>query len=93
MVLPLLASLLLGCSRREAVVIPPDSAPSGGRLMCMVDTEEEARELAALYGIELVSFRSGIAVFYTEEDPAAVIQRGREQGWTELARDGISTTS
>lgn len=92
-VLPLLLSLLLGCSRREAPVIGNGSGTVGGRLMCLTGSEDEALELARLYGIELISYSNGVAVFYTEEEPAAVIQRGREQGWTELVPDGISHSS
>jgi hypothetical protein len=53
-------------------------------LTAMVDSEDEAKEIAGLYGITLVSYEYGIATFYTEEDPEQVIQRGIENGYPEL---------
>ena len=93
LLLPLLLSLLLGCSRQTLPVEVPEPDQTGGQLMCEAETEEEARELAQLYGIVLVRFHNGLAVFYTEEDPAAVIERGRVQGWPELVKDDLLTIS
>ena len=53
----------------------------GKELFTLTETEEEARRIAELYGIELVSFEYGVAAFHTEEDPAEVVERGRENGW------------
>ncbi len=58
--------------------------PEGKELLASADTEEEARELAELYGIELVSFEYRVAVFHTEEDPFDVIQRGKDNDWPPL---------
>lgn len=54
-------------------------------LMAMVDTEEEAEEIAELYGITLVSCENGVAVYQTEEDPMQVITRGQENDYPQLS--------
>ena len=58
--------------------------PEGRELLASAETEEEARELAELYGVELVSFSGHIAVFHTEEDPFEVIRRGEKNDWPPL---------
>ena len=64
--------------------VPTDVSPRG-QLMALVETQEEARKLAELYGIELVEYGEQVALFHTEEDPQTVIQRGVENGWPELS--------
>lgn len=54
-------------------------------LMSEAETEEKAREIAEQYGIELVSFENGIALYHTEEDPFEVIARGQENGYAQLS--------
>lgn len=58
-------------------------------LICSAESEEEAKQIAEQYGIQLVEFSYGVASFYTEEDPAEVIRRGLEVGWTELSLNQI----
>lgn len=67
------------------------SVAEGKELFCLADTEEEAKELAALYGITLVDFRYGVASFHTEEDPASVIARGKKNGWPSLSLNTVIT--
>ena len=62
----------------------------GAELYCLADSQEEAGEIADLYGIELVDFDLGVATFHTEEDPGAVIQRGKENGWRSLSLNGTN---
>lgn len=62
----------------------------GRELMCLAGSEEQANEIAELYGIELVSFSSPVAVFHTEDDPYKVIERGKTEGWPELSVNGVS---
>jgi hypothetical protein len=80
----LLAALLAGCGgyQTEAGCVSVDP---GAQLLCLVEDRKAAEELAGLYGIELVDYDEGIALFYTEEDPRAVIAEGREKGWRELS--------
>ena len=54
-------------------------------LLASVDTQEEAEAIAEQYGIRLVSYENGIAVYQTEEDPYDVIARGQENGYHELS--------
>ena len=54
-------------------------------LSASVTTQEEAEEIAEQYGIILVSYENGIAVYQTEEDPYDVIARGQENGYHELS--------
>ena len=86
----LLTALLSGCTNRSQ---PPVSTSEpvrivnyaeGRELMCMAETEQQAREIASLYGMELVDYREGFALFHTEEDPVAVKQRGIDNGWPEM---------
>ena len=89
-ILLLLTTLLSGCTKQgqtpvstpEPVGIVNDA--EGRELMCMAETEEQAREIASLYGMELIDYQEGFALFHTEEDPGAVKQRGIDHGWPEL---------
>ena len=64
----------------------PDASPVEGReLLCTVESEEEARSVAELYSIELIEFTGHLAVYHTEEDVSAVLQRGEANGWPELS--------
>ena len=91
----LLALLLFlsGCSAKAMRAEPIPYGTDGGKLVCAAETEEEAQQIGELYGIELVKFFRGVAVFYTEEDLNAVIQRGIDQGWPELTIDHVATTA
>ena len=55
------------------------------QLMALTDTRAEAEEIAGQYGITLVSWQDGLALFFTEEDPEAVVRRGVKNGWPELS--------
>lgn len=65
------------------------------QLMALTDTEEQAKEIAAQYGIEFVSFENGLALYHTEEDPFEVITRGQENGYPQISvnfvRSGYDT--
>ena len=89
----LAAGLLLGgCNRpgdeflaTDAVIeAKPDDISADKPLICPAESAEQAQEIAALYGIELVEYNEGLACFYTEEEPRAVIERGAEKGWPTL---------
>lgn len=54
-------------------------------LMALVQTQKEAEKIAGQYGIELVSYEDGIALYQTEEDPYAVIARGEENDYQPLS--------
>lgn len=54
-------------------------------LLFLADSLEEAQAVGAQYGITLLSYDFGLAVYGTQENPMEVIRRGREQGWPELS--------
>jgi len=63
----------------------PGDVSADGQLKGRAETQKEAEEIAALYGIELVDFQNGLALYYTEEDPKEVIRRGEENDWPQLS--------
>lgn len=71
----------------------PDAVVPGRELLRSVESLEEAERLAECYGITLVEYIDGLAVFTTEEDPRDVIQRGRDNGWPELSRNSVRKLS
>lgn len=100
----MLTAVVLGACLKPDAVISADTVPSPSEgatvredlytvseeapLMASADSEEEARELAELYGIQLVEYSYGVATFDTDEDPAAVIARGKRNGWPALSLNG-----
>ena len=71
---------------------PPDSANNQGgeayepdQLVGLFEDEGQAKECAELYGIELMSFNYGVAVFKVEGDPKKLIEKGKDNGWPELS--------
>ena len=54
-------------------------------LMALVETEKEAQSIAEQYGIDLVSFENGLALYQTNEDPFEVIAKGEKNGYTQLS--------
>ncbi len=58
-------------------------------LIALADTDEQAKEIATLYGIELKRHENGVAVYVTQEDPREVIKRGEENGWPTISLNNI----
>ena len=88
-----LACLMLCACGKEKVPLTgtiPAEYSKEAPLMCSAESQEEAEAIAGQYGITLVEYSYGVATFYTEENPNAVIQRGIEQGWTELSLNLIT---
>ena len=56
----------------------------GKELVCSAESQQQAEEIATAYGIELVQFSDGIAVFHTDRDPQTVINYGIENNLTKL---------
>lgn len=63
----------------------PDAVDPNAQLLCITQSREEAEEIAALYGITLVEYEEGVALFYTEEAPQDVVRKGLDNGWPELS--------
>ena len=66
------------------------SYPAGKELMCLAQSREEADKVAAQYGIELVEYKEGVATFHTDESPYTVVERGKKNGYHEIAVNGMS---
>ena len=85
---------LCACGRTEIsrndITAWPSDYDKEAPLICTAESREEAEAVAGQYGITLVEYSYGVATFYTEENPNAVIQRGIEQGWTELSLNLIT---
>lgn len=61
------------------------------QLMAIVNTQEEAEEIAKLYGIVFVSYENGVALYQTDEDPFEVIARGEANGYPQLSINLVRT--
>lgn len=87
-----LAVLLGAC--REAPFPAAEDSPAvreGRELFCLSDTRTEAEETARQYGIELVSFHDGVAVFHCEGDAVSLIETGKKNGWKQLSLNTADT--
>lgn len=60
-------------------------------LMAEADSEQAAQDIADLYGIILVSYENGIALYQTDENVFEVIARGQENGYPELSINYVRT--
>ena len=93
---------LWGCKRSGDISRPENIAPwkdsdskgigsvsEEGQLMGFAESQEDAEALAELYGITLVEYQNGLALFHTDEDPKEVIRRGQEKGWQELSLNRV----
>lgn len=93
---------LWGCKRSGDISRPENIAPwkdsdskgigsagEEGQLMGFAESQEDAEALAELYGITLVEYQNGLALFHTDEDPKEVIRRGQENGWQELSLNRV----
>lgn len=58
-------------------------------LMCLADSQEEAEDIAQAYGIELVSFDMGVAVFKSDKPYSELITYGEENDLKRLSINHI----
>jgi hypothetical protein len=72
----------------EDLPVSNDEIVPGEELLCLCDTEEDAEEIADMYGIELVKFSYGVATFHAE-NPKEVISLGQEKGYPALELNGV----
>lgn len=95
----LLLFLMLFCGCRGAADLPAQGADQKGEvapgqeLTCLVNTQQDALAIARQYGIELVGFEAGVAVFHTEDDWSQIIEQGRKAGWPELSPNYVMELS
>ena len=79
-------------ARMPASGTTEETVPILPQLMARAESPEAAETIARQYGITLVRYRNGLAAFYTDEDPADVMDR-RQEGWPELYLNRISHAS
>lgn len=60
-------------------------------LIALTDTEEQAHEIANLYGIELKSFGTGVAVYITSKNPYRLFALGQENSYPRLSFNHTSS--
>ena len=60
-------------------------------LIALVENREEAEQLAADYGIELIKFAEGVATFQTDKTYETIEKIGKEKGLTELSINDWNT--
>lgn len=64
---------------------PPENDESTViELTALVDTREEAENIAALYGIELSSYSYGVATYTTDKNLKELMELGLENDYPEL---------
>ena len=73
----------------STVKVDINELTTGRELIGLFESEQEAKNVADLYGITFVSFDTGVAVFSTDENPYDVIERGQENGYPPLATNQI----
>ena len=56
-------------------------------LTALADNQEEAEEIAALYGIELSSYSYGVATYTTDKNPQELIELGIENEYPALIQN------
>ncbi len=72
----------------EELPVLNDEIVPGEELLCLCDSEEDAQEIADMYGIELVNFSYGVATFHAD-NPREVITLGQEKGYPALELNGV----
>lgn len=63
----------------------PVSEADEYKLLAQVSSEEEAKEIADLYGITLLDYLNGVARYHTDEDPTELIEMGKKKGYPLLS--------
>ena len=60
-------------------------------MIALADTNEEAKKIAELYGIELVNFSYGVAEYETTNDPQELIALGEKNNYPTLSTNNTLT--
>ena len=82
--LTMMLSFFSGCRLDNSTPMMQDYA-KGEELCCIAESLDEAQKIAQDYGIELVRYNDGVAVFHTEDNPYDVVKSGKKKGYTELS--------
>lgn len=80
---------LLQSSELENEPTPSTDSDSNvlSQLTALADTQEEAQEIADLYGIELKSYSYGVATYTTDKNLREIFDLGLENNYPELTPD------
>lgn len=80
---------LLQSSELENEPTPSTDSDSNvlSQLTALADTQEEAQEIADLYGIELQSYSYGVATYTTDKNLREIFDLGLENNYPELTPD------
>ena len=62
-------------------------ANSSAQLTALADSQEDAQEIANLYGIELKSYSYGVATYTTDKNLREILDLGLENDYPELTPD------
>lgn len=75
----------------DFVVSPDNRIIKDGKvqMLSLVDTEDEAKNMAKELGIEFKSFSYGVAVFLTKKDPDEVIKEAHKKKLPEISLDSV----
>lgn len=57
-------------------------------MVALAESEEEAKQIAELYGIKFIDYAHGVATFETSENPQEVIKRGEKNNYPSISVNG-----
>lgn len=57
-------------------------------MVALAESEEEAKQIAELYGIKYIDYAYGVATFETSENPQEVIKRGEKNHYPSISVNG-----
>ena len=62
-----------------------------GNIIATASSKAEAKEIARLYGMELIQWSGHVALYYSEKDPAELQRLGEENGWPTVEKNETSS--
>lgn len=57
-------------------------------MVALAESEEEAKQIAELYGIKFIDYAYGVATYETTENPQEVIKRGEKNNYPSISVNG-----
>ena len=82
--IPKLQKLKLVDENGSPIDSPGKDESTTTELTALTNTQEEAEEIAELYGIELSSYSYGVATYTTDKNPQELIELGVENDYPAL---------
>lgn len=95
-VIVILAGIIIGSKVRQNQLIAnhnfeiteeqtPETEEGSYKVIATAENENEAREIAELYGIELIDYSYKVAVYLTDKNPVELVKWGKEKGYPSIA--------